>query len=222
MLRKDKAIKNFKSQIIEQFSTLRTNIRFSYAGSEIKTIAITSCLPGEGKSTIISNLAVTMSKAGKKVILVDCDLKKPSLHKSFSLSNSQGLTNILVEDKYIDEVICKTKVQDLFLIPSGPIPPNSSELLGSKNIKDAIMELSERFDVVLIDTPPVLYISDALVMSSLVQGTIIISAYGKSDKNQLLSVKENIEKAGGKILGVVINKIPRKYNKSYSNYYNEK
>jgi len=222
MLRKDKAIKNFKSQVIEQFSTLRTNIRFSYAGSEIKTIAVTSCFPGEGKSTIISNLAVTMSKAGKSVILVDCDLKKPSIHKNFLLSNSQGITNILVEDKYIDEVICKTKVQNLFVIPSGPIPPNSSELLGSKNIKEAIIELSERFDVVLIDTPPVLYISDALVMSSLVQGTIIISAYGKSDKNQMMNVKENIEKAGGKILGVVINKIPRKYNKNYGYYYSEK
>lgn len=222
MLRKAKAIENFKSQITEQFSTLRTNIRFSFAGSEIKTIAVTSCLPGEGKSTIISNLAVTMAKAGKSVVIVDCDLKKPSLHKKFLLSNSQGLTNILVEDRLIEEVICNTSVQDVYVIPSGPIPPNSSELLGSKNIKDVLRQLSENFDMVLIDTPPVLYISDALVMSSLAQGTIIISAYGKSDKNQLLNVKENIEKAGGKILGVVINQIPRQYDKSYGYYYSEK
>lgn len=222
MLRRDTAVENFKYEMEEQFRTLRTNIRFSYAGSEIRTLAVTSCLPGEGKSTIISNLALTLSRGGKKVVVVDCDLKKPSLHKKFSLSNSQGLTNILVEDKCIEEVICKTKVQDLFVIPSGPIPPNSSELLGSINIIEVLKKLAESFDMVLIDTPPVMYISDALIMASLAQGTIIISAYGKSDKNQLLNVKEDIEKAGGKILGVVINKIPKKYNKGHGKYYNAK
>jgi capsular exopolysaccharide synthesis family protein len=219
MLKKDIALKKLKSQVSEQFRTLRTNIRFSSLGNEIKSIVITSSLPGEGKSTIISNLAVAMAKSGKRVIIVDCDLRKPTIHKKFLQSNSQGLTNILVQDKKILEVINTTNVPNLYIIPSGPIPPNPSELIGSKNMKDILNELNKLFDVVLIDTPPVLYISDAQILSALSQGTIIVSSYGKSEKNQLLNAKENIEKVGGKILGVVINKIPEKYNGDYKNYY---
>jgi capsular exopolysaccharide synthesis family protein len=219
MVKKAVAIKNFKFKLSEQLRTLRTNIRFSFADNEIKTIVVTSCLPSEGKSTIIANLAATMAKSGKSVVIVDCDLKKPNIHKIFSLSNVRGLTNVLVEDKKIDEVIKDTSVPNVYVITSGPIPPSSSELLGGKNIKEVLNELTLKFDLVLIDTPPILYISDAQIMAALSQGTIIVTAYGKSDKYQLLNAKEIIEKAAGKILGVVINKIPEKYNENYGDYY---
>lgn len=221
MVKRAVAIKNFKSQVAEQFRMFRTNIRFSFAGDEVKTIVVTSCLPNEGKSTIISNLAISMAKSGKSVVIVDCDLKKPAIHKIFLLSNSQGLTNVLIKDKTIEEVIVNTPVPDLYVIPSGPMHLNSSELLSSKNIKDVLDELTEKFDTVLIDTPPVLYMSDAKIMAALSEGTIVVTSYGKTDKYLLLNAKENIEKAGGKILGVVINKIPTKYNSDYGSYYKD-
>jgi capsular exopolysaccharide synthesis family protein len=216
------AIKNFKFQVAEQFRSLRTNIRFSFAGDEIKTIVVTSCSPSEGKSTVISNLAVTMAKSGKKVLIVDCDLRKPNIHRMFLLSNSKGLTNVLVKDKEIEDVIIETRIPNLYVIPSGQIPPNPSELLSSEIIKEVLSKLTEKFDMVLIDTPPVLYISDAQIMSALSQGTILVIAYGKTDKYQLLNAKESIEKAGGNILGVVINKIPDKYNGGYGYNYGDK
>ncbi|MBK5240615.1 CpsD/CapB family tyrosine-protein kinase [Clostridium sp.] len=219
MVKKSVAINNFKSQVAEQFRVLRTNIRFSFAGDAVKTIVVTSCASGEGKSTITCNLAISMAKGGKKIVVVDCDLRKPTIHKKFLISNNIGLTNVLIKDKIVDEVIIDTCIPNLYVIPSGPLPPNSSELLSSKNIKDILTELAEQFDVVLIDTPPVLYISDAKIMSALAEGTIIVTSYGKTEKNQLLNAKENIEKTGGRILGVVINKIPDKYNGSYGNYY---
>jgi capsular exopolysaccharide synthesis family protein len=218
-MKKDALLKKAKAQVAEQFRTLRTNIRYSSLGNEIKSIVVTSSMPNEGKSTIISNLAVAMANAGKRVIIVDCDLRKPTIHKRFSISNSQGLTNILVQDKKKTEIMIVTDVPNLYIIPSGPIPPNPSELLGSMAMKDTLEELTRIFDMVLIDTPPVLNISDAQILSALSQGTIIVASYGKSEKKTLLNAKENIEKVGGKILGVVINKIPQKHNDSYGNYF---
>ena len=219
MLKKGIALKKIKSEVAEQFRTLRTNIRFSSLGDEIKSIVITSSLPGEGKSTIISNLAVAMASSGKRVVIVDCDLRKPTIHKKFSQSNLCGLTNILVQDKKVLEMINNTDFPNLYVIPSGPIPPNPSELLGSKNMKSTLTELINLFDIVLMDTPPVMYITDAQILSAISQGTIIVSSYGKTEKASLLNAKENIEKVGGKILGVVINKVPEKYN-GYNDYYN--
>jgi capsular exopolysaccharide synthesis family protein len=218
-MKKDALLKKAKAQVAEQFRTLRTNIRYSSLGNEIKSIVVTSSMPDEGKSTIISNLAVAMANAGKRVIIVDCDLRKPTIHKRFSISNSQGLTNILVQDKKKTEIMIVTDIPNLYIIPSGPIPPNPSELLGSMAMKDTLEELTRIFDMVLIDTPPVLNISDAQILSALSQGTIIVASYGKSEKKALLNAKENIEKVGGKILGVVINKIPQKHNDSYGNYF---
>ena len=217
-MKKGIALNNLKSQVAEQFRSLRTNIEFSFVGYEIKSIVVTSSLPGEGKSTIVSNLAVTMASSGKRVVIVDCDLRKPTIHKMFSMSNSKGLTNILVQNREIEESVITTNIPNLYVIPSGPLPPNPSELLGSKNMKEILNELTNSFDMVLIDTPPVLYISDAQILSALSQGTIIVISYGKSEKIALLNAKEKIEKVGGKILGVVINKIPDISNGSYSDY----
>ena len=209
---------SLKNQVAEQFRGLRTNIIFSSLGNEIKNIVVTSSLPGEGKSTIVSNLAVTMANSGKRVVIVDCDLRNPTIHKKFLLSNSKGLTNILIQDGKIEDIVITTNVPNLYVIPSGPLPQNPSELLSSKDMKEVLNELTNSFDMVLIDSPPVLYISDAQILSALSQGIIIVTSYGKSDKNALLSAKEKIEKVGGKILGVVINRIPDIYDSNYCDY----
>lgn len=220
-MNKSKTLKKLKNQVAEQFRSLRTNIVFSFLGDEIKSIVVTSSLSGEGKSTIVSNLAVTLASSGKRVVIVDCDLRKPTIHKKFLLSNSKGLTNILIKDGKIEDILIASNVPNLFVLPSGPIPPNPSELLGSKNMKEILNELTNGFDIVLIDSPPVLYVSDAQILSALSQGIIIVTSYGKSDKNALVNAKEKIEKVGGKILGVVINGIPDIYNGRNYDYYND-
>lgn len=215
MLKKGTAFKKLKSRVAEQFRSLRTNIVFSFYSNKIKSIVVTSCLPGEGKSTVISNLAVAMASSGKHVVIVDCNFRNPTIHKKFAITNAVGLTDILNKDEEIEDiVVINTNIPKLYVIPSGPVGSNSSELLGSEKIKAILNALTTNFDMVLIDTPPILHLSDAQILSSLSQGTIIVTSYGISEKNVLLSAKDKIEKVGGNILGVVINKIPDIYNKN--------
>ena len=213
------SLKNPKSRASEAYRTLRTNIQFSSLDEEIKSIVVTSSGPGEGKSTTMANLAITIAQSGKKVILVDCDFRKPTIHKKFGLTNSQGLINILAQDKKFEDIIITTDVNNLYVMTSGPVPPNPAELLGTKKMKSLLNELTKIFDMVLIDAPPVLAVTDAQILSTIANGTIIVAAYGQSDKRALLQAKEHIEKVGGKILGVVINKIPEQGNGYYGKYY---
>jgi capsular exopolysaccharide synthesis family protein len=212
------SIKNPKSQAAEAFRTLRTNIQFSSLDEEIKTIVVTSTQPGEGKSTVISNLALTMAQGGKRVLLMDCDLRKPSLHKKLQLSNKEGVTSVLSKEKLLQDVIKTTDVNNFFVLTSGPIPPNPAELLGSKKMKSLLGELDEYFDVILIDAPPVLAVTDAQILATLCQGVIFVAGYGQAEKHAVVRAKELIDKVGGKILGVVINKTPTDAKSYY--YYN--
>lgn len=208
MLRKNNIMK-LKSRVSEEFRSLRTNIKFSLP-EDIKSIVITSTVQGEGKTTIISNLGVSMARNGKKVVIIDCNFREPSIAKVFSLPNNKGLISALLQESNLEEYIIKTNINNLSVITSGNTFLNSSELLGGGKMKDILKELTSRFDLVLIDTPPVLYISDAQVLSSLSQGTIIVNAYGEVEKEELIEVKEKIEKVGGKIIGVIMNKYPKK------------
>lgn len=211
MIRKAVELENLKAKVMEQFRSLRTNIEFQALKAEAKSIVVTSSMPGEGKSTITSNLAVSAASDGKRVVIVDCDLRKPAIHKRFLMSNDEGLTNLLIQGKKIEDIIIAAKVPNLYVIPGGPIIPNPSELLDSENMKELLNELTNSFNIVLLDTPPVFQTSDALILSALAKGVVIVAAYGKSDKNVLKNTKEKLEKVGGNILGVVINKIPDKY-----------
>lgn len=219
MLRKGIELENLKFKVAEQFRSLRTNIEFPSLDGEVRSIVVTSSMPGEGKSTIISNLAISIANNGKRAVIVDCDLRKPTIHKRFSVANNEGLTNILVQGKKFEDVIIATKIPNLFVIPGGPIIPNPSELLDCENMKQLLNELTNNFNMVLIDTPPVYQISDALILCAMARGTIIVAVYRKSEKNVLKNTKEKIEKVGGNILGVVINKIPDQHNESYADYY---
>jgi len=172
-------------------------------------IAVTSCVPGEGKSTIVANLAVSLAQSGKKVLLVDCDLRKPTIHKKFGISNASGLTSLLLKESTLEEAIYKVDIPNLGLIPSGPVPPNPSEILGSKKMGKILEDFKSYFDVILLDSPPVLVVSDLHVLASTLDGILLVATYGVTEKNAILRAKESIIKVGGKVLGVVENKIPQ-------------
>lgn len=198
-----------KSAAAEAYRTLRTNLQFSMLDKDSNIIAITSCEPGEGKSTIIANLAVSLAQSGKKVLLIDCDLRKPTIHKKFGISNSSGLTSLLLKESTLEEAIYKVDIPNLGLIPSGPVPPNPSEILGSKKMGKILEDLRNYFDIILLDSPPVLVVSDLHVLASTLDGILLVATYGVTEKNAILRAKESILKVGGKVLGVVENKIPQ-------------
>ncbi|MFL0268822.1 CpsD/CapB family tyrosine-protein kinase [Candidatus Clostridium radicumherbarum] len=210
------SIKNPKSHAAEAFRTLRTNIQFSSLDEELKTLVITSTQPGEGKSTVISNLGITMAQSGKKVLLIDCDLRKPTIHKKLGISNQDGLTTLLAKEKSFLEAIRTTNIHNFFVLTSGPIPPNPAELLGSKKMRALIEELKGQFDVILFDAPPVLAVTDAQILATYCDGVVFVASFRQAEKQALVTAKELISKVGGKLIGVVINKIP---NNSRSYYY---
>lgn len=213
------SLKNPKSVVAEAFRTLRTNIQFSSLDNELKTIVVTSTQPGEGKSTVLVNLAVTMAQSGKKVVLLDCDLRKPTIHRKLGVPNKNGLTTLLSKEKSLQECLQLLNVPNLYIITSGPIPPNPAELLGSKRMKSLLQELKEHFDVILIDAPPVLAVTDSQILSTLTDGVLFVTSYGTTEKDAVVRAKELIEKVGGKILGVVLNKMPNDAKGSYTGYY---
>jgi capsular exopolysaccharide synthesis family protein len=213
------SLKNPKSVVAEAFRTLRTNIQFSSLDNELRTIVVTSTQPSEGKSTVLANLAVTMAQSGKKVVLLDCDLRKPTIHKKLGVTNKNGLTTLLSKEKGLQECLQLLNVPNLYIITSGPIPPNPAELLGSKRMKSLLQELKEHFDMILIDAPPVLAVTDSQILSTLTDGVLFVTSYGTTEKDAVVRAKELIEKVGGKILGVVMNKMPNEAKGSYSGYY---
>lgn len=227
MLKNLVAFKNPKSRAAEAFRTLRTNIQFSGLDDSLSSIVVTSSEPSEGKSTVLINLAITIAQSGKKVLVIDCDLRRPTVHKKLGLPNAEGLTNLLIQDKEsFDEVVLTTKVPNLSALTSGPTPPNPAELLGTKRMKSIIRQLTGSFDMVLIDAPPVIAVTDAQILATIAEGTLIVTSYGATEKFGLVKTKELLDKVGAKVLGVVINKVPEKsehyyYGKYYNSYYKQ-
>lgn len=205
-----------KSPISEQYRTIRTNILFSSVDEEIRTIMVTSSGPGEGKSTTAANLAVVFAQQGKTVLLVDADLRKPTVHYTFNTLNTSGLTSILTNQISLREAIQKSDEGKLYILPSGPIPPNPSELLGSNAMQQFMEEALEEFDVILFDTPPVLAVTDAQILANLCQGSVLVVSSGNTEKDSLVKTKELLSASNGKILGVVLN---NKKQDKQSNYY---
>ncbi|MGD6942430.1 CpsD/CapB family tyrosine-protein kinase [Cytobacillus gottheilii] len=205
-----------KSPIAEQYRTIRTNIQFSAIDEEIRTILVTSSGPGEGKSTTVANLAVVFAQQGKRVLLVDADLRKPTVHYTFNTLNTTGLTNVLTNQMSLMEAVKANDEKNLYILPCGPIPPNPSELLGSKAMTRVMDEALNEFDIILFDTPPVLAVTDAQILANKCEGTIIVVGSGKTEKEQLLKSKELLTAAQAKILGVVLN---NKKMKETDNYY---
>ncbi|WP_274649393.1 CpsD/CapB family tyrosine-protein kinase [Paenibacillus humicola] len=201
-----------KSPISEAYRTLRTNIQFSSFETTMQVIMVASAQRGEGKTTTISNLAVAYAHEGKKVLLVDSDLRTPVLHDLFSLQNQLGLTTILTNQSKWQETIKDTEVENLSLLTSGPIPPNPSELLSHQRMGMLMDTLKEHYDLILMDTSPVMGVTDSLVVSALCDGVILVVAAGMTDKELVTKTKANLERVNSRILGVVFNDIKGKSN----------
>ncbi|OPX92330.1 CpsD/CapB family tyrosine-protein kinase [Pelotomaculum sp. PtaB.Bin117] len=207
-----------KSAIAEAFRTLRTNISFSSLNRPFKTIMTTSAGPLDGKSTVTSNMGVVMAQAGSRVLIVDCDLRKPVMHKNFETDNHRGLTNLLVQDLDIAEVIKPTRVEGLSLLTSGPIPPNPSELLGSLKMKNFLEKAAGMYDIVFIDSLPVIAVTDASVLAPLVDGVMLVVKSGATKIDMVKEAKNQLKKAKARIIGVVLNEVKMK-SEDYHYYY---
>ncbi|AGK95903.1 CpsD/CapB family tyrosine-protein kinase [Clostridium pasteurianum] len=209
---------NPKSPISEAYRTLRTNIQFSSFDNNLDTILVTSSGPSEGKSVTASNLAVAMSEIGKKVLIIDCDLRKPSIHKKFNVSNNKGLSNLLIGQSEFDEVVQKY-TENLYVLTSGTVPPNPSEMLESNKMKSFLEEAESKFDFVLIDTPPVIAVADAQILSTMVKGVLLVIASGEAEIAGVKKAKELLDQVKANIIGVVLNKENINSGKKYGYYH---
>ena len=210
---------NVKSGVSEQFRTLRTNINFSMPDKELKTILFTSAAPGEGKSTVSANTAVVFAQEGKKVLLIDGDMRKPTTHYTFNRMNATGLSNLLTRKWEINDIIQNTDVEGLDLITSGPIPPNPAELLSSKTMDHLIEQLSAQYDLLVFDAPPVLSVTDAQILSHKCDGTILVLNAGTTEKDSVMKAKESLISSQANILGTVLNNFVMQKDRYYTQYY---
>ena len=210
-----------KSVVSEQFKTIRTNINFSMPDEDLKTLIITSSTPGEGKSTNSSNIAVVFAQSGKKVLLVDSDMRKPTAHHTFALKNVRGLSNLLTRQFTLEEVVNETKIPNLSVITSGPIPPNPAELLASQTMDRFIETALQQFDLVIFDAPPVLSVTDAQIMSNKCDGTILVVHSVKGQKDEVAKAKEMLDSSKANILGVILNYYQLDKDHYYYQYYGE-
>ena len=213
------ALKYPKSVVSESIKTLRTNLQFSSVDEDIKTILITSSIPGEGKSFISANLAISFAQTDKKVLIVDCDMRKGRQHRIFKLSNSKGLSNLLIDDmtNYKD-YINKTSVPGVHVITRGTVPPNPSELLNSKKNADLLRVLKAKYDVIIYDGVPCNGLPDSIIMSKLVDKVLIVSSDSMTPKSVLESTKKQLESVNAPVAGDVLNNVNRK-NSTYGKYY---
>ncbi|MEO2075921.1 MAG: CpsD/CapB family tyrosine-protein kinase [Bacillus sp. (in: firmicutes)] len=210
-----------KSPISEQYRTIRTNIQYSSVDGDIRAIMVTSAGPAEGKSTTVANLAVTFAQLGKKVLLVDADLRKPTVHHTFGANNQVGFTTVLTKQTTLEKAVVDTDEKDLYILTSGPIPPNPAELLSSKSMEQFIEEVKNEFDYVLFDTPPLLAVADPQILANQCDGSILVVFSEKTEIDQAKKSKELLGNAKSKLLGVVLNHKEIK-NNDYYYYYGAK
>lgn len=206
----------------EALNTIRTNLLFILAMSEHKTFAISSPLPSEGKTTICSNLAITLALTGSKVLLMDCDLRKPMIHRLFKLPDDKGITSILCGINEVEEAKYIGVSYNLDVITAGPLAPNPSELLGSSNMTELLNRVQKEYDFVILDTPPVNVVSDALLVAKQTTGLILISRLKQTRFDQLQKSIEKCKLAGVNILGMIVNDVSNSSfhnNYRYYNYY---
>lgn len=208
------------SVITEQIKTIRTNISFSQEAQDLRTIMITSATASEGKSTITANLAVEFAQAGKNVVLIDADLRRSTVAKTFHLRDAnRGLTNYLVKqaDNVMD-VVHSTEIANLSIIPSGPTPPNPAELIGSPLMGEMLTELKAHFDLIIVDAPPILPVTDGQILSNLVDGVVLVVRQNHTTKAAVKDMKTALENASANILGVVLNDVRVKGADGYYGY----
>jgi polysaccharide biosynthesis transport protein len=213
-------MKKLNSGMIEAFRTLRTSVEFVTNCNSLKSIMITSAVPSEGKTLISSLLAAVLAHTGKRAVLVDCDLRNPNVHKTFRNTNDVGLSNYLVGKALISEIINKSSIDNLSIITSGIRYSNPSELLELQSMKTLMRSLRNDYDYIILDTPPVGLVTDAQIIAQIADGCMLVVSSGKSVKEDTIKAKELLRNVGGKMLGVVLNKIKdSRFSKKYSYYY---
>ena len=216
---------NPKSSFSESIKTVRTNLQFSLVNSNVKVILLTSPEPGDGKSFVSANLAAAFAQENKKVLLIDSDLRKGRQHRIFNIKNdrSKGYSNLILSSKdehTINSFIEHTEIENLDLLPTGAMPPNSSELLASINNKELITKLRKMYDIIILDCAPVLGLNDTLVMTKLSDVNVVVVTKRKTKIELLYQVKKSFEKVNSKINGVILNRVKQEDN-SYYGYYGE-
>ena len=209
-----------KSNISEEIRTIKTNIQFMTTDENIRSILITSSIPGEGKSFISSNLACAFAQNDERVLLIDCDLRLGRVHKIFGLSNEKGLSNLLVSKNFnCKSFIQKTEVNNLYVLSRGTLVPNPSELLNSEKMKSLIEFLKENFDRIIFDGVPIIGLPDSLIMATLADRVILITSCNYTKIDELTKAKKSLEAVGANLAGVVVNRTIKTKKNKYSNYY---
>ena len=207
-----------KSVAAEAYRSLRTNIQYSSFDNKYQTLVVTSANPGEGKTTVAGNLALVLAQGESKVLLVDCDMRRPSIHKLFKISNTYGISDLLVGNKKLESVANKYN-DNLSIVPAGKIPPNPAEMLASKAMTAFLEEMKNYFDYIVLDTPPLQAVTDAQVLSTKVDGSLIVVRAGVTKKEAINNAVSIIKKVKGNIIGTVLNVAETKKDKYY--YYGD-
>lgn len=210
---------NARSPVTESYRALRTNIDFSSIDDNLQVIMVSSAGPGEGKSTTIANLAVAYAQSERKTLLIDADLRKPTAHHTFSVSNRWGLSSVISKQCTIEEVVQALEIPNLSVITSGVIPPNPAEMLGSNRMTAIIQHLKSIYDIILIDTPPLLAVTDAQIVASKCDGAILVVDQGRVKRDIGKKAIQNLQAVNARILGVVLNNVKRKANEEAYYYY---
>lgn len=220
MIEELELLRNPKSRIIEAVKTIRTNLDFSSADKENKKIMFTSTAPAEGKSFIVACLAQSYASSGKKVLIIDCDLRRGRQYEIFGVSNNKGLSNVLISDlEGVKIQTVKTKLPKVYLLPGGTIPPNPSELLESQKMADIVRMLEQDYDILLFDCPPVIGLSDSLIVTKYVDSTVLVTAYKSTQADLLKKSVKALEAVNARIAGVIFNRVPVQSNGYYGKYY---
>lgn len=217
-----------KSPVAESFRSIRTNLNFISPDDPLESMLITSSGSGEGKSLITSNVAVSLAQNGKKIIIIDADMRKPMQHRFYAAANLKGLSDILTGEIEFRDGLIETGIEGLELITAGSIPPNPSELLDSHKMEEVLTAAKERTDMVIIDTPPVLAVTDAVLLSTKVDGTVIVVASQRTHNDMLVKAQMKLERVNANIVGTILNRFPvqkqgnyyyRDYYRKYYSYY---
>ncbi|WP_439033498.1 CpsD/CapB family tyrosine-protein kinase [Bacillus paranthracis] len=204
-----------KSPIAEQYRNIRTNVEFAAIDTNIRSLMVTSANPSEGKTTTTANLAVVFAQQGKKVLLIDAEMRKPAMHQMFQMNNIFGLTNVLTHNDRFEKCVQQTSVDNLHFLPCGPIPPNPAELLGSNSMKELLEKVYGMYDLVILDLPPMLAVADAQIMANQCDASIFVIRSEVTKKEDAVKAKGLLQSAKGKLLGVVLNDCEREENLYY-------
>lgn len=206
-----------KSITAESYRSLRTNIQYSSIDKQVKTLVVTSSNAGEGKSTVSGNLAYTFFQSGKRVLIIDCDLRKPSLHRKFNVSNEVGLTDVLVGTSELNKVMKKID-DNLYLLTTGTLPPNPAEIIGSNTMENFLDECKINFDYIILDTPPILPVTDSKLLAIKADATVLVVRSEISKSKHVSQAYKELEKVNANVIGTILNDVEMRSEKLYYDY----